>query len=176
MKQKDHDAASGNLDIARASLLAAVLQRVGYTLWQLAECEDAAAHYLMLRAHATRGMGEAPGQAMLERLQTKTFGMLLHELRSKGIVEGELELRLNTLVAERNWLVHRSKLESRGLINDRDRVDVFVERLEKIADQATQLNKELGQRIEEFVIKSGVDPRLIDEEAKKLAESWGYEP
>jgi uncharacterized protein YutE (UPF0331/DUF86 family) len=172
----DHDEAPFyDLEIERAGLLAAILQRVGYTLWQLAECEDAAAHYLMLRAGATKGMGEIAGRAALQKEQAKTFGALLSELRSNGIVEGSLEARLNALLRERNWLVHRSKRESRGVINDLDNVDVLVARLDRIAEEATTLDKELAQRIERFVVSSGVDPSFIDEEAKKLAESWGYE-
>ncbi|HEV2017926.1 MAG TPA: hypothetical protein VGQ98_06405 [Gemmatimonadaceae bacterium] len=163
-----------DIDVARAGLLAAILERVGYTLWQLAECEDTAAHFLVVRAYATRGMGREPGEALLAKAQGRTFGSLLSELRQKGIVEGDLEIRLNALLEERNWLVHRSKRDNRGVLNDLNSVDILVARLAKIADEATALNSELGAQIETFVIESGVDPETIDQEARQLAESWGY--
>lgn len=163
-----------DLVFEQASILSVVLQRVGYALWQLAECEDAAAHFLVLRAHATRGMGEERGEALLKGAQHRTFGSVLTELRKKGVVEGDLETRLNDLLKERNWLVHHSKRESRGVINDPDRVDSLIARLDKIAEDASKLQKELGGEIERFSIEAGVNREFIDREAQELAESWGY--
>ena len=160
--------------LQRASVLSVVLQRVGYALWQLAECEDAAAHFLVLRAHATLGMGEASGEALLTKARHRTFGSLLTELAKRGIVDGELETRLNHLLKERNWLVHHSKRENRGVINHPDRVASLVARLDKIAEDATELQNELGQAVERFAVESGVDRDLVDREAQELAESWGY--
>lgn len=111
---------------------------------------------------------------LLERAQGRTFGHLLQELRAKNVIEPEIENRLVPLLDERNWLVHRAKRESRGVLNDTARFDALVERLDRLAEEATVVNKVLAAKLEEFVVQSGVDRALIDREAAKLLADWGY--
>jgi hypothetical protein len=160
--------------IAHAGLLAALLQRVGYAFWQLCECEDTAAHYLVIRVKASRGIGAERGEALLSNAQRRTFGSLLHELKEAGVLEARLERRLLALLEERNWLAHRAKRESRGIIYRDQDFDRLVSRLDGIAEEATSLNTLLGRALEEFVVSLGIDPAFIEREAKRLAESWGY--
>ena len=163
------------LRLDQAGALAALLQRVGYALWQIAECEDTVAHYVVLRLHATRGMGEQAGMALLASAQGRTFGNLLSELRNRGVLEGDLEARIAQLVEDRNWLVHRAKRENRGILNDSAAYDALVERLTALADEATDLHTIMASRLEAFAIEAGVDPTQIDREAAALRKAWGYE-
>lgn len=162
------------LRLARAELLAPLLQRVGYAFWQVSECEDTAAHFLVIRLKASPGIGAEKGEALLSNAQRRTFGSLLHELKDAGVLKPELEKRLLALLEERNWLVHRSKRESRGvLFRDAD-FDRLVDRLDSIAEEATTLNTLLGRELEDYVVSAGVDRAYIDREAERLAKSWGY--
>ena len=162
------------LQIAQASALAALLQHVGYALWQAAECEDTLAHLIVLRLRDSRGIGEAAGAVLLQKAQKRTLGHLLQELRENGMLEGDVEQRLQVLLEERNWLVHRAKRESRGVLNDPAQFESLVARITRMADEATQLHSLLGSRLEDFVVASGVDRSVIDAEAAKLLRSWGY--
>src|SRR3954470_12887409 len=92
------------LRLARADILSALLARVGYTFWQLSECEDTVAHYLVIRLKAARGIGEDVGEQLLSNAQKRTFGSLLGELRDAGVLQASLETRLLALLEERNWL------------------------------------------------------------------------
>ncbi|HET7550447.1 MAG TPA: hypothetical protein VFK04_04105 [Gemmatimonadaceae bacterium] len=159
---------------AQASLLAALLQRVGYALWQAAECEDTLAHYVVTRVRSSRGIGEAGGCALLEQVRKKTFGSLLKELKKAGVLESDLEQRLGPLLDERNWLVHRAKRESRGVLNDLAKLDRLVARLDHLAEEATDLNQILAVRLEEYIVTAGVDRAMIDREAARLIAEWGY--
>ena len=164
-----------DLDLARASLLGSLLQRVGYALWQAAECEDTLTHYVVIKLRASRGVGEAAGNELMEKAQKRTLGHLLQELREKGALKVGLEGRLQVLLEERNWLVHRAKREHRGVLNDMSQLDKLVERLDRLAEEATNLNSLLGSELEEYVVTSGVDRQFIDVEASKLLRAWGYE-
>lgn len=175
LTQTPQDPADFELAQAEVSLLAALLQRVGYALWQAAECEDTLAHYVVVRVRSSRGIGEAAGHALLEQVQRKTFGSLLQELRAAGVLESDMELRLGPLLDERNWLVHRAKRESRGVLNDLAELDRLVARLDRLAEEATDVNQILAVRLEEFIVTAGVDRAMIDREAAGLIAAWGYD-
>ena len=170
----DQPSADDDRRRAEAELLAQVLTRVGYALWQASELEDTLAHYVVVRLRSSRAIGEEEGTKLLMKAQSRTFGHLLKELRDAGIFETPLEARISTLLEERNWLVHRAKRENRGILNNMQSLDALVERLDRIGAEATQLNSLLGQELERFVIASGVDRSYVDREANALLKRWGY--
>jgi hypothetical protein len=155
-------------------LVAQLLARVGYAVWQAAECEDGLAHYVVVRLRAARGVGSEKGRELLEKAQSRTFGHLLKELRSSGTLPPHLEPRLERLLEDRNWVVHRAKRESRGVYNDQTRYTALVTRLDEIGAEATSLNSILESELEEFIVRSGVDRGVIDDEAAELLKRWGY--
>ncbi len=160
--------------MARAGLLTALLERVGYTFWQLSECEDAVAQYLVVRLKATKGMGEEPGTKLLESVRRRTFGSLLKELRDNGVLPPALQGRIEELLEERNWLVHRSKRESRGVLFKSEQFDQLVARLATIADEALAVQKLVAEAIEEYVVGNGVDRAQIETEAARVVREWGW--
>jgi len=168
--QIDHFA----LEIARSQVLTQLMARVGFAVWQVAECEDTLAHYVVIRLRESKGVGEEQGRELLAKHQGRTFGQLLGDLRKAGILDPSVEARASKLLAERNWLIHDAKRENRGLPNDLERVGAMTERLDWIADEALALNKILEAELEEIVVASGVDRKRIDEEAAKLRQKWGY--
>lgn len=163
------------LRVARSQLLVQLLTRIGYAVWQAAECEDTLAHYIVVRLRASIGIGEREGLDLLEKARTRTFGHMLRELKDANVLSSEIESRLATLVDERNWLVHRAKRENRGVVHDLARFDQLVARIDRIASEALELHKQLSAELEQFVVRAGVDRQQIDVEAAKLAAAWGYE-
>jgi hypothetical protein len=161
------------LRIAQSQLLVQLLTRIGYAVWQAAECEDTLAHYIVVRTRSSQGIGERGGLDLLRKAQSRTFGHMLRELRDAKILSSSLEARLSRLVEERNWLVHRAKRENRGVLSDLTQFNKLVERIDQIASDALELHKELGAELEEFVVASGVDRAEIDIEAAKLTAAWG---
>ena len=168
---------SGSYDeiaLARAEALGALLQAVGYALWQCAECEDSLAHLVIFRLRQSCGVGEKVGGELLAAVHGKTFGQVLREFKEQGILDVALESRLQNLVNERNWLVHRAKRENRGVLNDPAAYEQLAARISALAEDATSLNASIGSQIEEFVVAVGIDRTFIDREAQRIAESWGY--
>ncbi|MDZ7778946.1 MAG: hypothetical protein U5R14_03280 [Gemmatimonadota bacterium] len=99
---------------------------VGYALWQLQVLEEGLATFLVLRHYATLGMGQEAAQPLVDKAEARTMGSLLRELVTKGSVDPDLGDRLAGLLAERNWLVHRSRRESRELLQDEARVSQLL--------------------------------------------------
>lgn len=160
--------------IARAQLQGELLARVGYAFWQLAECEDAVATYLVTRLKATKGMGQSAGEALMEDARRRTFGSLVSELREAGALESSTQDRLDKLVSERNWLAHRAKRESRGVIFDDVAYRSLSLRLESISDEASSVPKLVGDQMLEYVSSKRVDMSAAEREAARIASSWGY--
>jgi uncharacterized protein YutE (UPF0331/DUF86 family) len=160
--------------IARAELLGELLARVGYAFWQLAECEDAVAAYLVTRLKATKGMGQSAGEALMADARRRTFGSLVSELREAGALESSTQDRLDKLVTERNWLAHRAKRESRGIVFDDVAYRNLSLRLESISDEASSVLKLVGDQLLEYVSSKGVDMSAAEREAVRIASSWGY--
>lgn len=167
-------AGDGDEELEKEVLVAQLLARVGYAVWQAAECEDSLAHYVVVRLRAARGVGAKRGRDLLEKAQSRTFGHLLKELRSSGTLPSHLIPRLEQLLEDRNWVVHRAKRESRGVYNDMARYNELTARLDEIGAEATSLNSTLEGELEEFIVQSGINRTIIDAEAAVLLKSWGY--
>ncbi len=56
-----------------AALLSELLVRVGYAVWQAAECEDTIANYVAMRLRSVRGVGEVKGREALAKARSRGF-------------------------------------------------------------------------------------------------------
>jgi hypothetical protein len=158
--------------LLKADRLHAVTQRVGFALWQLQELEGASAQYYVLVVHAKRGMGFEAGQALVDKAQSKTFGSTITQLAKAKQLPQEVETRFQTLLKERNWLVHGSRSSSRNAIHDDQACNSLIERLDRIAEEGRMLLKEIGKHAEAFVKKYGVSTQKIEELAAETLDKW----
>lgn len=158
--------------IESAERLAAILEQVGFALWQLQELEGCAAQYFVLLAQATQGMGRAPGEALVEKAQRKTFGATIHQLVKAGLLDDELSSRFTGLLEERNWLVHRSRADSRGAIHGDDAMQTLLLRIELIGTEAEALLNAVVAQVQRFVTERGVSKQEIDRATRQLLQQW----
>jgi uncharacterized protein YutE (UPF0331/DUF86 family) len=107
--------------LLRSDRLSEILQSVGFALWQLQELEDISAKYFVLLTQATQGMGIEAYKPLEDKANKKTFGSSIYEITKKGLISEELQERFSKLLAERNWLVHQSRRDSRNAIIWRNR-------------------------------------------------------
>jgi uncharacterized protein YutE (UPF0331/DUF86 family) len=156
----------------KAHRLYALTQRVGFALWQLQELEGASAQYFVLVCQATAGMGEDLGRALVEKAKIKTFGATITQLAKAKRLEPDTQKRFQTLLAERNWLVHYSRADSRDAIHNENAFRAVVQRLDNIAEEAHQLVKNVGARAKAFVQDHGVSLAHIDELAAQTLKTW----
>lgn len=160
------------LKVEMAGRLGALMQRVGYALWQLQVLEDVVAAHVVVRLRAARGVGAERGKEISAEVLRKPLGALIAELAKAGVVAHDLAARLKPLLDDRNWLVHRSRRESHGALSDNETYATLSTRLRQIADRALALSKDLGAELEEYVVESGVSRDFINQEAGRLARSW----
>lgn len=158
--------------LERSDRLATITQNVGFALWQLQELEGVAAQYFVLLVHAKKGMSLDVGNSLVENAQTKTFGATLHQLAKAGHISPEMKGRFEKILAERNWLVHHSRAESRNAINNANVMSTLVARLEAMSDEALALLKHIGDETNSFVQKHGVSASHIVQVSKQLLEQW----
>jgi uncharacterized protein YutE (UPF0331/DUF86 family) len=158
--------------LQKATRLNEITQKVGFALWQLQELELVAAQYFVLIAQAEKGMGFAAGNALVEKAQNKTFGSTVYRLTQSGLVSSELGLRLNSLLSERNWLVHKSRASSRNAIHCDIATEKLILRLTNIAEDALDILKAIGFLAEDYVKKHGISEDDINEAAKRLLAEW----
>ncbi|MBL8437284.1 MAG: hypothetical protein JNM61_03715 [Zoogloeaceae bacterium] len=158
--------------LAKADRLAAVTQSIGFALWQLQALEGDAAGYFVLLAKAKKGMGLTEGNALVEKAQGKTFGATLHQIAKAGLLSPEVEERFAKLLAERNWLVHRSRADSRNVIHNDKAMSALLERLEAMADESLALLKFIGTETTAFVQSHGVSMDYVAKVSKQLLEQW----
>ncbi|WP_109125914.1 hypothetical protein [Dyella sp. C11] len=158
--------------LERADRLVEIASRAGYALWQLQTLEGALAQYFVLVAQATKGMGEEAGNALFEKANSGTFGATITKLRKSGKLSPGLEGRFQTLLTERNWLVHRSRTTSGHAIKSDGAFHELLDRLDRIADETSLLLREIGKLAEIFVLSSGVPKATIDQLAEELVEKW----
>lgn len=153
--------------------LAALMQSVGFAVWQLQELETTVATYMALRLHVHPGIGRSQGEAILKAAEGRTLGSLLRELAKSGIIEDQLASDLEELLGDRNWLVHRARRENRGVIANPQHLNQLLNRLQRIAGRAFEFHKSLATDLELHLLNAGVDRAVIDREAERLAQSWG---
>lgn len=155
-----------------ADRLSAITQRVGFSLWQIQELEGVSAQYFVLLTQARKGMNLAEGNALVERAQAKTLGATIGQITKAGLLSAEVETRFTALLAERNWLVHRSRADSRNAVHDDKAMITLVTRLDALADEATALLKAVGVLVEQFVQQHGVSAQYIDKMSAHLLKQW----
>ena len=158
--------------LEKADRLAAITQRIGFALWQIQELEGVTAQYFVLVVQAKKGMGLAAGNTLDKKAKEKTFGATIHQVSKAGLLSSEIEGRFTNLLSERNWLVHRSRADSRGAIHSALEMQRLVVRIDKMAEESLSLLREIGALSEAHVKKYGVTKEYIDKKAKELQEQW----
>ena len=149
------------------------MQAVGFTLWQLQAFEESAVSWVVVRLHATRGMGAEAGEELAKKAERRTLGSVLRELRDEGVVAAPLAEELSEVLELRNWLVHRARKEFHGMLTSDELLSSLHVKLANIAERALAAQKAVAVELEQFVLSSGVSRAFIDREASALALKWG---
>jgi hypothetical protein len=118
-------------------------KRVGMALWQSQAFEDTLCRFIVLILKLPASRAEAEVLEILEKMQGKTLGALIAELRKGNSTNSvsEFERRINAFLHERNWLVHASWREHHTDLFNPERLPPLLARLEAIAEDATSLQR-----------------------------------
>lgn len=158
--------------VQKADRLAKIAKRVGFTLWQLQILEGSTALYFVLVTQARKGMGDTDGSALVRTAQSKTFGQTVGELRKAGLLKPEMQQRFDSLLKERNWLVHNSRASNPSAVHSDLSMQKLLVRLNSLAEESDVLLKELGALAEMHVKQHGVSKQEIAERTNRLLAEW----
>jgi hypothetical protein len=158
--------------LVRAQRLAAITQCIVFALWQLQELEGVAAQYLVMRTKAAPGVGLQAGNELIAKAQKRPFGFTLREIASAGLFEVNLQDRFNALLAERNWLVHKSRAASRNAIYHDSSAQALIARVDAMAEEAKHLLGEVASLVDAFVRQHGVTQQFIDAQTAAILRRW----
>ena len=130
--------------ITMSERLPVITQQIGFSLWQIQELENVTAQYFVLLVQAEKGMGLNAGDDLIEKALKGTFGTTIRRITDEGLFQPDLKDRFLKLLSERNWLVHRSKADSRSAVHNNNEMDRLLCRLESMSDEALELLKEIN--------------------------------
>jgi hypothetical protein len=93
-------------------------------------------------------------------------------IRDNGGAPAALLPRLERFVAERNWLVHRSRHESHRDLYTADTRAALTQRILRIADEALALMKAFQSATDDYLIAHGLSKADIDVRAEQFRREW----
>ncbi len=158
--------------LEKADRLDAITQRVGFALWQLQELEGVTAHYFVLVGQSKKGMGLDAGNALLDKALKKTFGETIKQMTKAGLLSAELQKNFESILKERNWLVHNSRADSRNAIHHDAAMHRTMSRLNAIADDTLILLRKISALSDTHVKKHGVSEEFIAKKASEFLAQW----
>jgi hypothetical protein len=155
-----------------AGRLELIAQRIGFALWQFQELESASALCLVMLDKSARGIGVLAGNTLLRKAESKPFGAIVDALDRAKLLTPDFARRFDTLRKERNWLVHKSKADSRQAVHNDTSMRELIQRVDTMASEALVLLKALEKIAIRQATGAGVSKAYIEEEAKKLLSAW----
>jgi hypothetical protein len=149
--------------------------RIGIALWKIQAFEDALCHFITLVLKLPPSRAEKEVRAVLAKMQSKTLGNLIAELRmaKTSTAVAEFERRVNQFVDERNWLVHDSFRENGTDLFQPLKLPPLFARLNAISNEALALQTRFGESVVQWTKAQGIDQSTIDAETKKRLAAVG---
>jgi hypothetical protein len=160
--------------IEQVTMLDDVARQIGYAVWDLQELEWMLGRLWVLTRPDIRGAGPEVAAPVLERADKRTFGTAFRELIGAGLFDSDLAARLGEIVDERNWIVHRSRRDNRGIVNSRARCAAFLARLERAQEESAELRELVFALVTRETAAVGTQQDVVDRQADRLLQEWGF--
>ena len=135
-------------------------------LLRLQELEAALFAYLVLAEN------RSPEEAGCEAVKLLGIGPMLSSLHSRGLLLGELDERLTFAANERNWLVHRSGLESRAALSGPGKALDHLDRLEVLAAEASAVKSQIDALVAQHLTAGGYSTQEISAKTDEALGRW----
>jgi hypothetical protein len=124
-----------------------VLEKVGIALFHAQIMEKELA-YLLLIPKMKRDGELAPDKDirdLSEKLDRKTFGSLIKELKKEFHIESSLEDGIESALLKRNYLAHNFFAAHQGKLDDSGELKLMTNELSEMSDQFSMLFKTLRE-------------------------------
>jgi hypothetical protein len=157
-----------------ASLILDLHSAVGASMWQCQALEDTLVNCVVIGHKTERNSPKDLVEKIFGQTQELTLGQLAKQLEGCGDIPVDLMSRLKKFKPERNWLAHKSWLDTLPYANSASTkvLDEFLIRIELIGTEALQLNKAFGDVLEERVLRAGVSKEYLQREASEIYRRW----
>ena len=145
-------------------------RRIGAAIWHLQYLEDALVNFLCLKTvHERRCSGETvsmpDAQALISEQRKVTLGPLIKSCTSRKIIQPKNRARFDAFKIERDWLVHRSMIESGDDLYHEVKRNAVFSRIAAIQEEARSLGSVMFQDLQSWVATHGVDLDTVNNQA-----------
>ena len=144
---------------------------MGQLVWQLQMVERAVAESGVALFDGYRGMGIDKAEAKLAKRRRETLGRRIQRIKNRLSLSEETTRLVRDLVEERNWFIHQSHREHGSDIRSGRSVAKLMDRLDRLSDLTNQVLAGLREAFGAHVLAHGIDPREIEQEARRRLSS-----
>lgn len=148
-----------------------VFWTMGQLVWQLQMVERAMAETGVALFDGYRGMGIDRAEAKLAKRRRESLGRRIQRIKNRLSLSEETAGQLRDLVKERNWFIHESHREHGSDIRSGRSVAKLMDRLDRLSKLTNQVLAGLREAFGAHVLAHGIDPREVEEEARKKLSS-----
>src|SRR5438067_12898164 len=145
---------------------------VGHAVWQIQVLEESVALHLVLVHKVDAKTARRDAETMFAKTSKQTLGQLFGAIRDTGKEPSDLLSRLEHVVDERSWLIHRSRHENRKDLYSDARRPQLIARINAVADQALSLLTEFQNLTDTHLIARGMDRAKMQARADEIYREW----
>lgn len=141
-------------------------------LLQAQELEAALFTYLVLAEQRSPKEAGAEAKTLFDCGDQRSARQMLSSLRSKPPLLDGLTHRLTVFADERDWLVHRSGIESQAVLAAPEKAADLLDRLEHIAAEASALKSQIEALVAERLSEDGLSNQEIMTKTDETLDLW----
>lgn len=158
-------------ELLRRSAVQDVQTWISHALTEVQAVEAAFFSYLVLtRNQPPEHAGALAAAALGDRVPDVITGSAGPD--AFGLPGAELEERWHRLRGERQWLVHRSGIESQDALSNFARMDVLRARLAHIADDAAAVKAQMEEITQHHLSRTGLSKQEIAVKTGETKQLW----
>ena len=117
-------------------------------------------------------MGFENAKVPLEKSLKKPLGQSLDSLNKANLIPTEFKKRFQSLLDERNWLVHRSRADNRNIFDSRLVYESFLNRVQLIKNETLSLSKIVEKFVSTYLEQQNFIIDNVDELTQEILDGW----
>ena len=147
---------------------------VGASLWQCQALEESLIHVLLIGNKVERDSSIDMVEDLFNKYGKRTLGDLASQVESLSDVPDEIKERLRHFKNERNWLAHKSWADTLPYANSFPPTELnsYLTRINKIGDDALELNDLFKEILDERVKRFGVSKKYLEKKTQEIYTRW----
>ena len=158
--------------LRKSARLRAFCDRIGFAVWQLQDLETVCAKYLMLRTCIKEGVTEGDYDDLVAKALSKPFGATLRAAAEANVFSEPLQSRFKHVLSERNWLIHKSRLDNRAAFSSDSAAHALIQRIDQISSTVRELMLEIDALIDSDAMESGIDLSELGQRTDEMLSTW----